>query len=234
MYAVAPDRAYVFEPVWQDSQAAARARGMIEAIGSPPVTTITDDDIPDIVRENGWIGIPARGKELPPDQSPPFVFNRLRMDESVPIYDLRPRWTTIDLGRTGCVYDTRKGVYIDKTDKVQAVVAPARALLYSILPYAVDRVDVIEQGSTDPRDKDFTISVVPSEGTPGMHVFHVTVIDPSGRERPEYAQNVKAAKGTEPVRVRMALSDPSGFWHLKARDTASGHFGQFRFEYRAP
>ena len=26
---------------------------------------------------------------------------RLRYDEPVPIYDLRPRWTTIDFGRTG-------------------------------------------------------------------------------------------------------------------------------------
>jgi hypothetical protein len=159
---------------------------------------------------------------------------RLRMDESVPIYDLRPRWTTIDLGRTGCVYDTRRGLYIDKTDKVQAVVAPARALLYSILPYAVDRVDVTEQSSTDPRDKHFAINVVSSEGTPGTHVLHVTLIDPLGNERREYSQNVKADAGTASVNVRMALSDADGFWRLKARDTASGHFGQSKFEYRAP
>ena len=107
-------------------------------------------------------------------------------------------------------------------------------LLYSILPYAVDRVDVTEQGSTDPRDKAFTVGVVASEGTPGTHVFHVTVIDPSGNERPEYAKNVKAEAGTASVKVRMALSDAEGFWRVKARDTASGHFGQAKFEYRAP
>ncbi|GAF87393.1 unnamed protein product, partial [marine sediment metagenome] len=140
---------------------------------------------------------------------------RLRYDETVTIYDLRPRWTTIDLGRTGYVYDVRKGLYIDKTDKVQATVAPARALLYAILPYAVDRVDVSEQGSADPREKNFGIGVVPSEGSPGTHVLHVSLIDPSGRDRREYGRNVKAADGAASVRVRLALSDAPGFWKLK-------------------
>ena len=159
---------------------------------------------------------------------------RLRIDEAVPLFDLRPRWTTIDFGRTGYVYDTRKGLYIDKTDKIQTMVAPARALLYAVLPYAVDRVDVTEQGSTDPREKNFAVSVVPSKGSPGTHVFRVTLIDPSGRERKMYAQNVKADDGTASVRILMAFSDPSGFWRLKARDTASGHVGQAKFEYQAP
>ena len=33
---------------------------------------------------------------------------RLRLDEAVTMYDQRPRWATIDFGRTGHVYDIRK------------------------------------------------------------------------------------------------------------------------------
>jgi hypothetical protein len=156
---------------------------------------------------------------------------RLRFDESVPIYDLRPRWTTIDLGRTGYVYDVRKGRYIDKTDKVQAVVAPARALLYAVLPYAVDRVDVSDQGSTDPQEESFSLGIVPSEGSSGSHVFHVTVTDPSGRERREYSRNVKATNGSALLRLRFALSDPNGFWKLTVRDVASGQVVHSTFEH---
>ena len=159
---------------------------------------------------------------------------RLRVDEAVTNYDRRPRWATIDFGRTGHVYDVRKGKYIGYTSKVEALIAPARALLYAILPYQVKRVDVSERGSADLQDRAFDITVIPSKGSAATHVFHVSVVDPSGRPRPEYARNVKAHKGHLAMTLRLALSDPAGFWKLTARDAASGHVGHAAFEYRPP
>ena len=120
--------------------------------------------------------------------------------------------------------------------RVQAVVAPARALLYSVLPYQVYRVDVVEMGSSDPREIVVKLGVVPSEGQAGAHVFHVTITDPQGCVRDEYTQNVKVDP-TEPstsvVRRRMALSDPAGSWTITARDVATGHVGHVRFALNA-
>ena len=159
---------------------------------------------------------------------------RLRVDEAVTNYDRRPRWATIDFGRSGHVYDMRKGKYIGQTDRVEALIAPARALLYAILPYQVRRVDVSQRGSADPRDRVFDITAIASNGDAATHVFHVSVVDTTGRERPEYARNVKAHNGRITMTLRLALSDPAGIWKLTARDTASGHVGHAAFEVRPP
>jgi len=80
MYDVKPSRVYVFKSVWEDERCSARAERMLGALGAPEVATIADADLPDVIRDNNWIGIPRRGLSLPPGESPVFVLNRLRMD----------------------------------------------------------------------------------------------------------------------------------------------------------
>ena len=80
MYSVSPNKAYVFEPVWQDALCAARAERVLQAIAAPEVVTITDRDLPGIIQDNHWVNIPARGNSLGPDEDPVFVLNVLRLD----------------------------------------------------------------------------------------------------------------------------------------------------------
>ena len=80
MYSVKPERVYVFDSVWQDDQCATRAKRMIAALGSPEVVTIGDAELPGVIQDNNWIGVPGRGNNLAPDEAPTFVLNRLRID----------------------------------------------------------------------------------------------------------------------------------------------------------
>ena len=158
---------------------------------------------------------------------------RMRLDEPVLMKDQRPRLATIDFGRSGHVYDVRSSKYFGEVDKIQAVVAPARARLFAVLPYRIERVDVAELGSSDPREIAMKLGVVSSGGQAGTHVFHVTFTDPQGRVRNEYSKNVKvdpADPSTAIVQMRLALSDPTGKWKITARDTVSGSIGKASFD----
>ena len=70
MYSVSPNKAYVFEPVWQDALCAARAERVLQAIAAPEVVTITDRDLPGIIQDNHWVNIPARGKVVQRSEYP--------------------------------------------------------------------------------------------------------------------------------------------------------------------
>ena len=78
MYSVNPKKAYVFDRVWHDAHCTARAERMLQAIGAHDVVTVTDRDLPDVIEDNDWVRIPARGSNLPLGEDPVFVLNTLR------------------------------------------------------------------------------------------------------------------------------------------------------------
>ena len=80
MYNVKPTKVYVFESTWEDERCATRAARMVKALGDPEVVTIGDVDLPDVIRDNNWVNVPARGNNIPPGEAPIFVLNRLRFD----------------------------------------------------------------------------------------------------------------------------------------------------------
>ncbi|MFC1712412.1 spore photoproduct lyase family protein [Candidatus Poribacteria bacterium] len=80
MYNIEPAKVYVFESVWEDERCATRATRMVKALGDPEVVNIGDVDIPDIIRDNNLVNVPARGNSIPLGESPVFVLNRLRFD----------------------------------------------------------------------------------------------------------------------------------------------------------
>ena len=70
------------------------------------------------------------------------------------------------------------------------------------------------------------MTVETTSDTPGRHVIHVVVTDPTGRVRPEYGANVVADGGRARHAFNLALNDPGGRWHVMARDVATGVVGR--------
>jgi hypothetical protein len=157
----------------------------------------------------------------------------LRWAWPIPITNGEPCLATVDFGRKAHVYDVRAGRYLGDRQQVETTIVPAQAKLYALLPYQVKAVQATEVPSGTGPEKHFSLKVVTTNNaTSGTHVLHVEVEDSKGRNRPEYAQNLKVEQGAGTFRLPLALSDPGGNWKLSVRDSATGVMGETRFAYR--
>jgi hypothetical protein len=147
--------------------------------------------------------------------------------------DLDPQTGHIRFPSVSHVYNARTGAYYGKTGEVTETVAPARALLFSLLPYRVDGITVktpkeVTKGAA------LSVSLVlqTSKGKPGLHVFHVEVRDPRGDVRKCYSMNVLARNGAGEAKIPLALNDLVGRWTLAVRDAATGCRAEAAFEVK--
>lgn len=121
------------------------------------------------------------------------------------------------------VYDARAGNYLGKTDTIQPRLVQGIAKVYTILPYQIEALTIqphaahIQQGETGL----FHLNIK-ADMEPGTHVFHISVRDPSGAERPEYAKNQVGLKGQAEISIPFAFNDPPGDWKIFVRDVATG------------
>ena len=148
---------------------------------------------------------------------------RLRPDEEVPMADLRPKPAWITFERKAHVYDVRRRMYRGFADKIEDVIYPGDAELYALLPYEVRDMSVT--ATWEGRAIHLTAQIVPggADAEPITHVFHVEIVDPTGRRRPELARNIVARNGRmDREKFFVGYNAPKGEWRLKVRDVASG------------
>ena len=148
------------------------------------------------------------------------------------VEDLDPRETQIMLPARRHVYDAREGTYFGETDRITAVISPARARVFSLLPYQVEQVELkvgnIARGGRAP----VSVKIRAAGGRPGEHVFHLRVRDPQGQERRYLRQNVPAPGGKGKTFIPIALNEPAGIWTVKARDAATGKVAEAMFRVK--
>ncbi len=144
--------------------------------------------------------------------------------------DAAPHETTIRLPAKYNVYNARTGVYFGETDQIPAIISPARALLYSLLPYRVNTLE-IKTPVTVARGEHLPVSLtVKTTGdTPGLHVIHIVFRDPRGNEKPCYTMNLIAPEGKARATIPMALNDTTGSWTIVAKDAATGKSSEASF-----
>ncbi len=125
------------------------------------------------------------------------------------------------------VYDVRTHSYHGQVDAWQVKMRPGTASLYACLPYAVDGV-VAKSVYARVRMGggwrcEFTVKRNPADARSIPHAICIQVLQPDGRQRPEYAQVVIAdRKGKAGVSIPFALNDPTGTWKIRASDAVSG------------
>jgi hypothetical protein len=137
--------------------------------------------------------------------------------------NIEPETAKIKLPSISHVYNARNGIYYGQTDTVMETIKPARALLFSLLPYRVDGIGIgipkqVSRGTNLP----LTFAVKTTVAKPGLHVIHIEFRDPQGTVKPWYSMNLLAHDGKAEAKVPFALNDREGLWRLKARDAATG------------
>lgn len=147
---------------------------------------------------------------------------KLRADDAIYMADLRPKPAWITTPHKAHVYDVRRRMYRGMTDKLEDVIYPARAELFALLPYEVRGLKLAAR--MEGPALTYSAKVVPGDvdAKPVTHVFHVRVIDPSGRDRREYRRNVVAKGGAYQGSVFLGHSAEAGTWRITVRDVASG------------
>ena len=142
--------------------------------------------------------------------------------DSLHMADQRPKSVWINFDRKAHVYDIRREMYRGHTEKIEDVIYPGRAELYSLLPYEVRDLKLAASHSGGAINAN--IQIIPGGvGTETRtHVFRIEIIDPDGRKRAELARNIVAPLGRLDQRIFLGHNSQPGTWHLGVRDVASG------------
>jgi hypothetical protein len=142
-----------------------------------------------------------------------------------------PLQASISFPRPAFVYDVRTGEALGQKAAVTARLEPGDTKLYALLPYEVKGVTVNPGKGPVRRGEVLPYQVgVRCSGQPGIHVFHVKVIGPDGKERPHYGTKLSGPAGSAVGAVPLALNDPPGQWTLRAWDVATKRMGTTAFQ----
>jgi hypothetical protein len=124
--------------------------------------------------------------------------------------------------REGHVYDVLRGKYLGQRQRWEATVAAADIRLFSILPYAVERVSV-ECESTAARGGAIAGKVVIQTGDsePARHVVHLETVRPDGCPVRYLARNLETDRGAASFCLPLAWNEPPGKYTLTFTDVAT-------------
>ena len=145
--------------------------------------------------------------------------------------------TEVLLPAKGHVYDARDGKYVGFADRFKVRFRPEAwrtALLYSVLPYRVEGVEIrpakarVKAG--EPLLFTARVRSDPEAGTGARrHVLSVRAINPEGETPAWYRSRLETRNGSASGRVDPAFNDPRGTWTLIATDAATGVEGRAEF-----
>lgn len=149
----------------------------------------------------------------------------------------KPIPLSVKLPKKYNVYNPRTNEYYGKTDLVPVELDPFGAVWLSLFPYKIKKIEVrrakVEKGG-DPLLVRYTAKLKVSGGKPGLHVFHLLVLDPDGNICDFHTRNLVAENGVVSGALRLACNGKAGKWRLRFRDAASGVTGELVVEKKAP
>jgi len=134
-----------------------------------------------------------------------------------------PTSTSIGLGAEYHVTDVRSGRSLGRTNRVNFLVKPGEAALYSLLPYAVEGLELrAPSGLRQGEELEYVVSLDTAGASPGLHIVRAELRAPDGRPAPHYARNLTVRNGQCVTRLPLALNETPGKWRLLVKDVASG------------
>ena len=143
---------------------------------------------------------------------------------------------TLDLPKTGHVYDLRKGAWVGETNRVKAALLSGDAVVYAVLPAKVTGIKAyaspaeVRAGGTVA----VTVQVEATAAPAWRHAIRVEVKGPDGASVPHYSGVIAAERGKGQWRLNLALNDAPGRWTVTAQDVVSGQKGQAAFVVGRP
>jgi hypothetical protein len=119
------------------------------------------------------------------------------------------------------VYDTRAMKSLGRVTSLTVKVDPYEPTIYTLSEEALPKLNVAvsEMAKLGSRVE---IALNENGASSQTQVYHVQVIDPSGKETLQYSQNVVAHDGAAVLDIPLAVNDASGEWAIKVRNLLSG------------
>ena len=138
----------------------------------------------------------------------------------------QPSQVTVQFAQTAHLYDLREGEYLGRTDRAEKLLGPGDCLIYSLLPYRVEAIEVALDGEAKQAGErvSFSVRVKARGAKPGFHVFRVEVTGPDGAKE-WYGTQISADAGSRKAGFELALNDVPGKWRIEATDIATGMTG---------
>jgi hypothetical protein len=131
----------------------------------------------------------------------------------------------------GNIYDVRKRKFLCYGSTIETNLG-YRPELFAILPYKVENVQIDNlNGSYKQRDDiqiDLSIKTS-SNSVPVNHVFHIEIINPSGKSLVHFKKNIVSLNGKAHLTIPLAFNDPAGKYKIVVSDVATGVFSEKDF-----
>ena len=124
--------------------------------------------------------------------------------------------------RPAHIYDVLAGAELGFGDRLDLSLGDNTVRLLALLPYRVTGVNVTGLDAAKPGRDAALKMLIESAGEPGLHVYRVEVVDPTGAFRRTYSDNIVAQGGRATFTLPFALNDAPGEWTVHIRDVATG------------
>lgn len=164
----------------------------------------------------GKDGKPRNAETVWRDFNGNYVLGIWKFDQTVPV--VKPEngeMVTVQLPKSGHVYDVRNKRYLGKLDSVQHLLLAGDAGVYAVLKDKVNKVNLGVKKSAAPGESlNFTM-----DAGNGGHVFHCELLSPDGTVR--YKRNIAAKDGKTSGDFQLAFNDVHGTWKLRVTDVAT-------------
>ena len=159
----------------------------------------------------GLLSNPQKGV----DESGPPEFNSNQRFE-------KPRTVVLTLPDEFHVYDVRAAKAMGKRKQLTVQLDPYEPTIFALSPVAVPPF-VLSAPARLVRGETGEIGLSFSTASPAaVHVFHVDVVDPSGKIVSQYSGNLLGPNGHAAKLLPLAVNDSTGKWEIRAKDLLSG------------
>jgi hypothetical protein len=149
-----------------------------------------------------------------PDLGPPGFLSNKRYEVA--------RSVVLTLPGARFVYDVRAGHAIGQQKQLTVRLDPYEPTILSTSPTAIPSLVItgprrLRAGTTG------TFALTFAGASPAaLHVFHLDIVDPSGKIVAYYSGNLLAPRGRVTATLPLAINDQPGHWEIRVKDLLSG------------
>ena len=142
----------------------------------------------------------------------------------------KPRTLTLSLPEEMSVYDVRASKALGKKKHVTLTLDPYEPAVLAVSPVALPNLEVSVPVHLRPGESAHIGLSFARRSPAATHVFHLDVIDPTGKTMESYSGNIIASHGQAAKLVPLAFNDPRGHWTLRVKDLLSGQVKTAAFD----
>jgi hypothetical protein len=142
----------------------------------------------------------------------------------------KPRTVRLTLPAEMYACDVRAAKPLGRKKDISLMLDPYEPAIFAFSPEPIDKLRVAAPASIRRGE---TGNIGLSVGSPAaVHVFHVEVLNPSGKVAAHYSGNVLARDGAAAELLPIAYNDPAGKWTVLVKDLLSGQENSVAIDVR--